>query len=261
MALKKTEVSSEAGESEQSSPELTKEQPAAIEPEAMKQMLEKMGAMEKKISSMEKSGGSGSQTADIINALTKRSEEEKFGGSYTRVEDMDPGDLLSAEEAVTFFAYKTEYVIVDDKRNGFEVKTPYYNEIFFKQIASRAVKNGKDTDIFTLCSYVCRSKKEVEWLRAHTFYNTLFFDKQQTEITQDAVFASYLSKAMMGLKTMNQIQIVGLAKDRGMTLSQDINIMRTELATLQARDQTKKAVKVSQTALQEAQKDTLVIQK
>ena len=202
----------------------------------------------------------GGQMAEVIKALRERSDEEKFGGAYTRAEDINPEDALSAEEAVTFFAYQSQYFIVDDKRNGREVRTPYYTTLHFKYESSRVQKSGKDNNIFSMSTYVCRSKREVEWLRNHTHYNALFFDKQKSELGEDAVYATIVARVMTSLNGMGQIQIVALAKQHGIPLTQDIRSMRVQVASMQAKKQMADAKEVSMNVIAESRKDLLVLQ-
>ena len=149
--------------------------------------------------------------------------------SYSDLATLDAEDVLDEKEMITFVAHKIMYVIADDKRNGRNVKAPF-GLIVFKHNSTRLVRNGKETDQFNISTYTCRSRKELEWLRTHSLFGVMFFDKISQAITSDAHKASRLAKHVLALKTVGQHQLVQMARSREIPVVEDLNYLRSMIA-------------------------------
>lgn len=143
--------------------------------------------------------------------------------------DIDPDDVLDQKDWVTFVTHKALYVIVDDRRNNKNIKAPF-DKIVFKYQYTRRVKNGKETDLINLSMYVCKSKKELEWLRSHTLFGIMFFDNISSALTDDVEKASRLARQLIALQNVGQHQVLTMAKSRGIPISGDIQQMKSMIA-------------------------------
>lgn len=153
-----------------------------------------------------------------------------FTNSYDESE-LDPDDTMPKEKWVTLFSHKIGYVIPDDMRSGKSVKAPF-GLIVFKYLSTKRIRHGKETDIMNLSSYVCRSKKELEWLMKHRLYGVTFFKNLNTALTSDAERASRLASHVVKLQQVSQHQLVSMARSHGIDVGRDtdINELRAMIA-------------------------------
>lgn len=159
----------------------------------------------------------------------------EFDSMHTEA-DIDPDDALEEKDYVTFITHKVIHVIVDDKRNGRNIRVPF-EKIVFKYVSTKQVKNGRETDVFQLSTYTCTSKKELAWLRAHSLFGITFFDKMTGVLSKDAGRAFKLARQMMVLKNIGQGQIINMAKQRGISIGDDLDMMRSEIANIVVEEQ------------------------
>lgn len=189
----------------------------------------------------------------LVDKLTKnetvKTGQFEFDNQYTE-SDLDADDVLEREDWITFITHKVLHVIVDDKRNGKNIKAPL-DKIVFKYVSTKAVKNGRETDVFQLSTYTCQSKSELKWLRAHSMFGITFFDKMTGVLSNDAARAFKLARQMMVLKTIGQGQLISMAKSREITIGDDLDHLRAEIATHVVEEQILKEKGFAQNVLKE----------
>lgn len=156
-------------------------------------------------------------------------DQNSFEHSYSDQASLDAEDVLDEKDMVMFVSHKVLYVIADDKRNGKNVRAPFAL-IKFKHDSTRLVKNGKETDQFNISTYTCRSKIELEWLRNHSLFGVMFFDKISKVITADAQKASRLAKHVLSLRSVGQHQLIQMAKSKEIPVVDDLNYLRSMIA-------------------------------
>jgi hypothetical protein len=154
-----------------------------------------------------------------------------FEHNYVSESEIDPDDVLEKDEWVTFVTHTVGHVIVDDLRNGKPVRVPF-GKISFTYDSTRQVKNGKEVDLYNLCKYTCKSKKELKWLKDHSMYGRLFFDNIKGAKSVDGAKALKLASAMRGLSSMGQQDIINTARSYGLSVGGDISSLRGEIAQL-----------------------------
>lgn len=165
----------------------------------------------------------------VSDGMKSKTGQFEFGEGYTE-EEIDADDYLEEKDWVTFAVHRLYDIIVADKRNGKVIRAPF-EPIEFKIQGTKVTKNGKESSITNYATYTCKSKKELEWLKNHSMYNVRFFDKIGKAISVDAHKAGILAKNMNVLNAMNQYNIMKYAKEYGVPFSEDLSIMRAELAT------------------------------
>lgn len=180
---------------------------------------------------------------NLVNSLGGPKEEVKTGqiefGSYGSEVDVD--DVLPQEQWVTFISHRVRYVIVDDKRHGQTIKAPI-DKIAFKYNSTKQVKNGKETDLINLCTYTCKSKKELEWLYNHSLFGVMFFNNISDALDADSDKASRMVKHLLALKGAGQHSLVTLAKERGIYNGEtDMNKIRSAIAKRLAEEEIENA--------------------
>ncbi|MFN5416291.1 MAG: hypothetical protein ACK5B9_04480 [Flavobacteriia bacterium] len=169
---------------------------------------------------------------DKINGNNKTdSSSFIFEHNYVSEQDIDPDDVLPKDEWVTFVTHTVGYPIVDDVRNGKPVRVPF-GVIKFDYDSTKQVKNGKETDVFNLSKYICKSKKELAWLKSHSKYGSLFFDNIKGARSVDGAKAIKLASVMRGLSAMGQHDIVSTARNYGLSVDGDLNSLRGEIAQI-----------------------------
>jgi len=206
----------------------------------------------KKIKNVPGSESTAEVLRELVAELKQKPDSEKYGGedTYTRPEDIDPEDVL--DEGVTFFSHQVAYVIADDKRNGHNVRTPFGKAIKFVYQSTRQVKTGNETKLHNLSTYTSFSKKEVQWIRDHKFFGTIFFSSHSKALTTDAVKASRLAKIIVTLQRYDVHKVIKMAKGLGIEPSEDINGLRIAIANMQADNEMKAEAESNQLRVREA---------
>jgi hypothetical protein len=154
-----------------------------------------------------------------------------FEHNYVSEHEIDPEDVLPKDEWVTFVTHTVGHVIVDDLRNGKPVRVPF-GKISFEYESTKQVKNGKETDLYNLSKYTCKSKKELNWLKSHSKYGSLFFDNIKGARSIDGVKAIKLASVMRGLQSMGQHDVVNQARAYGLNIGDDVNLLRGQIAQM-----------------------------
>lgn len=228
-------------------------------------------SLKDKVDAIEKSGvaaPAGTQDqllSTLVERITgmngPRTGQFEFDTQHSEL-DIDPEDILSEEEAVTFVAHKVAYVIVDDKRNGRNVKAPI-DKIEFKYAHTKQVKNGKEVDLFNLCTYTCRSKKELEWLRSHSLFNVTFFDTVSTTLSEDVMKANKIAKHVIRLQSLGQQKLVNMAKGYGITVGSDFTLenLRAEIAIKSAEKEMESERANSERMLRESKLESDLVER
>jgi len=176
---------------------------------------------------------------ELVAGLKEKPDSEKYGGEryYVREEDIDFEDLLPIP--VPFYCHQVMYVIVDDKRNGHPVRTPFGNTIVFEYQSTRRVRNGKEESLHNISQYVSKSKKEVEWLEKCKGYGSIFFKSHIDAMNVDGRKAAKLARIMSVLQRSDVGKVIRLANQNGITPSQDVSMLRLAIANKQAEDEIK----------------------
>jgi len=182
--------------------------------------------------------GSVDAITQVINAINKKSDEEKYGGdgrNYVSQDDMDPEDRL--EVGVSFYCHAGGYLIVDDLRDGRPVATPFRNALMFTTFKTTKTGTGRDTKTETVSRYVSYSKKEVEWLRGSSFYGWKIFDDIKVATSAHAKLAELINKNLTAAKAMLTGTLITECKALNISQSTDLANMRLLYATTKAEEQ------------------------
>lgn len=177
----------------------------------------------------------------IISEMKKRSDNEKYGSdkdNYINEDELDPEDVL--DKGVSFYCHSGGYVIVDDKKNGHKVPTPFRNNIVFNHLSTNRSGSGKDLKVEVISRYVSTSKKEVEWLRNSSFYGWKIFDDIQVAKSSHAKIAFAINRFLTGVRTMDKTSFFNACKEKGIGMSKDLEAMRLQYAQILAEEEVKR---------------------
>lgn len=202
------------------------------------ELSQQVQGLQKQLEELQKKGVSGGNESETMNLLKEvlleikgKPDSEKYGGEGTYVDNVDIDEEDWIDEGVPFFCHKVMYAIVDDMRNGHPVQTPYKNRIFFKYQYTRKVPgNGKEDQLHNLSVYVSHSNKEVEWLKKHTYFGSIFFLSHPEAMTIDVIKANKLAKHMMALTRMGSGKVITMAQSMGIANNKDIESLRIAIA-------------------------------
>jgi hypothetical protein len=217
---------------------------AGLSIEMQTELLNKMEAMTAKMEELEKKGPSNSPggNQELIEALKtlKNNNGNDDRHSYDNVDALgyldpnkiDPKDVLEGKDIVRFYAYKSNYVIVDDLRQGRAVQTPFKNKIMFDHMGTKTTGVGKHKETEHSCVYSCKSSKEAEWLKGHSLYNVTFYASGGAGALMSVTSkkASKMASLMSGLKTQDRYSIISMCQQHGIEMMEDANEMRIALA-------------------------------
>lgn len=210
--------------------------------------------------SQNQSGISPSELAKILatyNAESRRVENKDYRQGI-REEDIPKDDY--DEAGITFCAPFTGYVVTDDYRMGHRVILPYNKEsIFFKYQGSRRFQTGKHQELMAFSTYTSRSKKEQDWLRRHTFFNTMFYESTRGAANFDVIKAQKIARIMTAISKFDLNQIVQRCKEYDIAISQDMDVMRTNLAFKMAERELDSERNATQVRLAEIEKEKALL--
>jgi len=207
------------------------------------------------------SDANGELLKELVNQLRDKPDDEKYGGEskYVNLADIDEGDRL--KDGVTFFSHKVSYVVVDDKRNGHPVQTPYKNILKFDYQSTKKVGSGKETRLHNLSAYTSFSKKEVAWLKEHTSFGSIFFLSHKEAMTVDNVRANKLARKMTVLSRMETSRVIKIATDLGINQMEDLHALRVVIANKQVDDEMNKEAQANAVRVKEARIEEEVLSK
>ena len=222
-------------------------------------MRSKMEDMSAKMDEIEKRGNpSSTGNQELIEALkglngNKNSYDEADSSGYLNPDSIDPEDILEGDKIVRFYAYKSNYVIVDDKRQGRAVRTPFKNNIMFEHVGTKTTGVGKYKETEHSCVYNCKSKKEAEWLKDHSLYGVVFYASggEGHIMSVSSKKASKMASLMSGLKAQDRFAIVNMCKQHGIEMTEDANEMRIALANKLSEDADLQEKKTSENMVKE----------
>lgn len=117
---------------------------------------------------------------ELLAASLERnaSKDDRYiGFRPIRQEEIDPEDVLSTP--AIFFTTSIAFYISDDKKHGRVIQTPYNRIHKFKLISRQIVSipGNKNATVKTVSAFMTNSKKEAEFMRNHTLFGTVFFEK------------------------------------------------------------------------------------
>jgi hypothetical protein len=165
------------------------------------------------------------------------------------------------EEGVTFCAPFTGYVISDDKRQGHRVMLPYNKPyIVFEFQGSRPIQEGKHVKLMNLCTYRSQSKKEIEWIRNYTFFNTIVYESTRGVMNFDVLKAQKLAKIMTNITNWEMPQVIARCKEYGVPIDQDLAVMRTNVAMKMADAELARDKDSTHNRLAELEKEKALLQ-
>lgn len=222
---------------------------AGLSVEKQAELLSKMEAMTAKLEELEKKGanntsGGNKELIEALKSLKDNGQEAKY--DYDEIDSMgyldlnriDPEDVLEGKDVVRFYAYKSNYVIVDDLRQGRAVQTPFKDKIMFEHVGTKTTGVGKHKETEHSCVYICKSRKEAEWLKGHSLYNVTFYASggpgALMSITSKK--ATKMASLMSGLKAQDRYSIISMCQQHGIEMMEDANEMRIALANKLSED-------------------------
>ncbi len=191
-------------------------------------LINRVDELEKK--KIETSGGiSIEDVAQLIRA--SRDEDNALGSAgIIREEDIDPEDYLDTEHAISFFAPTAGFLIVDDIRSGRVIATPYKNPIWFDYAGEERVGDGKSMTLNVYSQYLCRSKKESDWLKAHRHFGIIFFEDMKKALNMDFRIMKSLYKCMTTVNAMTPQSIQYELRNAGLKPSTNYEANKRDLS-------------------------------
>lgn len=227
-----------------------------ISPEQLNELIDR--AVEAKIDSKPKINEI-SNIEKILKTIKESTSDKSINSTgYTRVEDIDPKDVLPEDEYITFFSPFTGYAIVDDKRKSHMVKLPFGKEsIMFEYQWTKQRPQGKEIELINLSKYVCTSKREAEWLKQHSMYGVKFFVDTKKSINSDMQKMSKVAKYITVLEKMGQSQIMNMYRAMGNEPISDVHAMKIAIASERADAEIKQDRRSEEMVLRNKKKEDL----
>lgn len=233
MALEEVSSEEKGGNDKKDNVTQLKAVKAAAESGMDKAMMEVITDLQKKIESLEKNQPQISQPAssDAMERLVALLEQKNhannlgfaFEGGYATEAQIDPDDVLDPTEWVSFVSHFTSFIIVDDTRNGRAVQAPFKPIKFVYSSSTITAGENDEKNISNTCIYVCKSKKELEWLRNHSTFGYYFFDNMKDAKDVTIKKAEKLMVVMGALNKMGQHELISMARDKQIHVDSSID--------------------------------------
>lgn len=231
-----------------------------------KAMFEVVQDLQKQIEELKKSKAPATQTqsdqgdalrqlADILqNNRTGNSNSFSFQETYAAESQIDPEDVLEVQDWVSFVSHFTSYIIVDDTRNGRPVRAPFKPIAFVYDSHVITAGQNDEQNIFNTCTYVCKSKKELEWLRGHSNFGLYFFDSIKAARSITGEKAAKLAVIMGALNKLGQHELISMARlsDIHVDSSTDIGTLRGQIALHRIEEMSQSEKNVSNKMISES---------
>ena len=206
--------------------------------EMQKALDEVKSARTSKTSSIEPATDMNIKLFEEMMKRVRNAGEESTGvkafQNYTSIDEITAEDMLDEPDQVTFMCPKVAHVVVDGYINNRPVPAPY-KPIMFKLSNSKRVKSGKETDIFYVSKYTCKSKKELEFLRKHHLLGVVFFEDSKNITHEDVHILTKMASVLSSLNKVDAVSIVQRCKAAGIPVSDDVRQMRASLAGVEAK--------------------------
>lgn len=191
---------------------------------------------------------------ELVQAIKGSKEDSNsfnFEMNYTAQNMIDEDDILPKDKWVTFIAHTVGYVIVDDLKNGIPTRVPY-GKIEFKYDSTKTVRNGKESDVYNISRYTCKSKKELEFLENHSGHNFFFFKNIKGAKSVNHKKAIKMQTVFKALQALGQVELANLARQNGIALQDDIFSLRGEIAMKIVEDTILKETSATEQILKES---------
>lgn len=255
----------EKGEENQN-PEENKEN-TGLSPDVLKlikEQGEKIAKLEQSLSDQAAKGG-GVNHMDVATISAAILESRKLLGK----EDVDYGAGIAVEQipvddwdekGVRFCAPLVGYLINDDRRKGHRVLPPFgVREIFFEYVATKRTRAGKYEQVAPICAFESHSKAQIKWLREHSLYGIMFFETSTQAANVDASRAMRMSTYLQVVKNYELNDLMKRCKEYNLPMSEDAQVMRTNIAYKMAELEIENEKKISLQALEDSHKESLLL--
>jgi len=195
--------------------------------------------------------------ADILAQTVldnKKDDDTKFNSNRTQ----DKEDIL--DSPVIFYCPKEYYVIGGDKKNGKQVPPPQ-GPIIFKYMHTIKKQTGKDIYIQQWCKLECWSKAELVFLKEHSTFGSMFYEKADPLIqTEDNRMMVALMRKMSSLKNVESYRILAMMKENGLPIgTDDVEAQKLMLATHMAKKKIAMVDGEFKTRVQDSEKERALL--
>lgn len=185
-----------AGPINNDTPPIKKEPVTVITAEMLQEILDNQRRLaqenidlNKKLAEMTTS----SSGADLLSAVRELTGDKN---KVTASKVLDPEDY--DEKGVSFYYYGSMTVLSSDRRMNQQVLAPF-DAIVFEHLAGISRQEGKEQNILYISGYTSHSKKEIQWIREHTWYkNGLIGERFDGNTTKKQVLRSQRAARYLG---------------------------------------------------------------
>jgi len=199
----------------------------------------------------------GTAIAEAMVRAQAENKTEKFDEfSYLSRAEIAKDDHL--EVPVKFWALGILLIIADDRRKGNQIPSPRGVIRFLPQGTKRKPR-GKETQIQIVCAYETRSRKEVEWLKEHSLFNSRFFMKSGEAFNVDIRYAQKVASYAQAMMNTPANNVISMASQMNMNIDDDITTLRIAVAQARAKKDIEKYQNRDKEILINTQKASLLM--
>lgn len=219
-----------------------------VTPEMLQAMVDHSKEQDKMIKQLQESmkktpagaidSNSGVMIDNMAQAIAKSQQHQAGGEYYLDPKNIDPEDY--DEKGAMFTSYGNGYLIIDDKRNGHAVRTPYGNKFKFRFQGAHITRVGRVDSYSSFCSFRTNSKREIEWLRSHSRYGIEFYENTNLAISMDARKIDIAARIHKQVQNLERDQILARAKKHNIPIGGDLDGIASMLSLTMATEEMKR---------------------
>jgi len=134
-------------------------------------------------------------------------------------------------EGYAFFAPRIGLCLSVERRGGKDSRNPLGRKfITFEPYAEQRYTAGKEENVYRTSRYITHSHKEKAWLKESPLYTLLIFDNSSGATTPSGQLASQLISSMQHMQNMSFNQVVAMAGQYDVEVSDNLQQMRGQIA-------------------------------
>lgn len=210
--------------------------------------------MKKKLEAYEKDKGNTAK--EIVAAIREANAGTQISATDKKTV-FDEDDWIEA--GVSFFSYRMATVMASDRRKGQE-SFPPNGPIFFGYSSTLARKEGSETHLVNICTYMSHSKKEVAWIEDHTEFKAGVVARRfNKDISYNQVQRSLrIAKHVNHIAKLGTNAVVMRCQEHRLPLLEDVEAMRVQLAEKMVADEMAAETQRSEQLLRESSREVLL---
>lgn len=172
----------------------------------------------------------------VTSQLKDKKENNNVVDTNSTLEDM-------LTEPVSFYCFSNDFTVFGgDTIGGAMIPIPFGTPYRFVPLYSyeEKYKDGRGSKRINISTCIEYSKKRVEWMRRFLKHGSGYgkvFEKVTDAMAVDTELSDKISTVAKRINSIDDIKVVQQAKEKGITITTDINALRGQLIQILAKEE------------------------